>query len=79
MFVFPKWCEGVNQLWICSQVLHIFLFVDIMTLQCNMKPLQCDEAMYIVGDQREIKLYENAEEAMGQDYQAVASVSAIAR
>ena len=31
------------------------------------------------GDQRDIKLYENAEEAMGQDYQAVASVSAIAR
>ena len=50
-----------------------------MTLQCDMKPLQCDEAMYIAGDQREIKLYENAEEAMGQDYQAVASVSAIAR
>ena len=50
-----------------------------MTLQCNMKPLQCDKVMYILGDQREIKLYENAEEAMGQDYQAVASVSAIAR
>ena len=44
-----------------------------------MKPLQCDKVMYILGDQREIKLYENAEEAMGQDYQAVALLSAIAR
>ena len=37
------------------------------------------ETSPVAGDQREIKLYENAEEAMGQDYAAVASVSAIAR